>query len=299
MTRTWLATQKTANGYKQFRDAPIRYAGGKSRGVGIILEHLPANIQGVLSPFIGGGSVEVAIAKHLNLKVEASDVFDVLTIFWNELLNNKQALIESLSRIEISRESFNESKETLKRHWQGEIKLEDNQVAALYFYTHNTSYGPGFLGWPSSVYLNDTRWKSMVAKLSQFDCHNLRVENKDFKTALSHNQELFVYADPPYFLGGQSKMFKGMYPQRNFPIHHNGFDHELLAEMLLSRKSGFLLSYNDCPEIRELYKDCEIYTPSWLYSMGQGETRIGKNRQDSGSYVKKSHELLIRKLPNV
>ncbi|MUU35415.1 hypothetical protein C2R81_03745 [Helicobacter pylori] len=26
-----------------------------------------------------------------------------------------------------------------------------------------------------------------------------------------------------------SKMFKGIYPMRNFPIHYNGFKHEVLA----------------------------------------------------------------------
>lgn len=298
MNTAWLKTQKTAKGYKQFRGAPIRYAGGKSRGVGIILEHLPANIKGVVSPFIGGGSVEVAIAKHLNLQVRASDVFEILTTFWNVLLSNKSSLISLLHQIEPTKESFAEAKETLKKHWLKEIVLSDFEAAALYFFTHNTSYGPGFLAWPSSVYLNQPRWVSMVKRLEEFDCSNLSVKNQSFEISLNNNKEFFVYADPPYFLGGNSKMFKGIYPQRNFPIHHNNFDHERLAELLLSRTSGFLLSYNDCPEIRELYKDCEIFTPSWLYSMGQGETRIGKNRQISGSYIKKSHELLIRKMPN-
>ncbi len=39
----------------------------------------------------------------------------------------------------------------------------------------------------------------------------------------------FFYCDPPYFLEGDSKMFKGIYPMRNFPIHHTSFNHELLA----------------------------------------------------------------------
>ena len=40
-------------------------------------------------------------------------------------------------------------------------------------------------------------------------------------------------------------------------------------------------------------------TPKWQYTFGQGDTRIGKNREEknSGSHVKKSHELLIWKDP--
>ena len=36
-------------------------------------------------------------------------------------------------------------------------------------------------------------------------------------------------------------------------VSADGFDHKRLAETLLSIRGKFLLSYNDCPEIRELY----------------------------------------------
>jgi DNA adenine methylase len=89
-------------------------------------------------------------------------------------------------------------------------------------------------------------------------------------------------------------MFRGVYPQRNFPIHHDGFDHKALNEALKSHKGGFILSYNDCAAVREMYKAYEILEPSWQYTMGQGETRIGKIRiERSDDNVKKSHELLI------
>jgi DNA adenine methylase len=89
-------------------------------------------------------------------------------------------------------------------------------------------------------------------------------------------------------------MFKGIYPQRNFPVHHNGFNHLLLADLLKNHKNGFILSYNDCPEVRELYKHYKIIEVKWQYTMGQGETRIGKNRIERGEgHIKQSHEILI------
>lgn len=92
-------------------------------------------------------------------------------------------------------------------------------------------------------------------------------------------------------------MFKGIYPQRNFPVHHNNFDHEKLRDLLLKHKGRFILSYNDCSTIREWYKDFLFINVSWQYTMGQGETRIGLNRKNGNmSHVKKSHEVLIVKL---
>ncbi|MCR8966447.1 hypothetical protein [Mycoplasma zalophidermidis] len=83
---------------------------------------------------------------------------------------------------------------------------------------------------------------------------------------------------------------------RNIPVHHNGFNHKLLADLLKNHKGGFILSYNDCKTIRELYKDCKIVEVSWQYTMGQGETRIGKNRQEiNNSHIKQSSEILIIK----
>jgi DNA adenine methylase len=83
---------------------------------------------------------------------------------------------------------------------------------------------------------------------------------------------------------------------RNIPVHHNGFNHELLRDLLKAHKGGFVLSYNNCETIREYYKDFEQIFPTWNYSMGNGETRIGKNREEAGiTNSKDSHEILILK----
>jgi len=138
----------------------------------------------------------------------------------------------------------------------------------------------------------------MLEKVRNFKAGKLKVFQGDFAVTVPRHKNDFLYLNPPYFLEGDSKMFRGIYPQRNFPVHHNGFDHEKLFKLLKEHKGGFVLSYNDCKQIRQWYKNCEIYKPSWQYTMGQGETRIGLNRIINGSnHVKESHELLIYKPP--
>ena len=63
--------------YKRYAKSPLRYGGGKSLAVGLILEHFPNDLCRVISPFIGGGSVEVAAALELGLEVKAFDIFDI------------------------------------------------------------------------------------------------------------------------------------------------------------------------------------------------------------------------------
>jgi DNA adenine methylase len=128
---------------------------------------------------------------------------------------------------------------------------------------------------------------------------NIAVECDTFENVFAKYPHDFFYCDPPYYLDGDSKTFVGLYPHRNFPIYHKGFKHELLRDLLLNHKGGFVLSYNDCSVIREWYKDIPFRTPSWQYTLSQGDTRIGENRarDNNGSYIKKSHELLFYKMP--
>lgn len=284
--------------YKMYKNAPIRYAGGKSRAVGYIVELLPSDIQRVISPFIGGGSVETAISKELNIPVIGYDIFDILVNFWQVLLDpiQKDKMISILETLEPNKETYSLVKEKLKKHWKREEIIEDKiLLAAYYYFNHNLSYGPGFLGWPSSIYLNQKRYKKLLEKLQKFENENLEVFTGSFEEIIPKYKNDFLYLDPPYYLGEDSKMFKGIYPMRNFPVHHNNFKHELLRDLLKEHKGGFILSYNDCPTIREYYKEYEQFFPKWQYSMGQGETRIGKNRKEKGieSNIKESHEILI------
>ncbi|MBF2760639.1 MAG: DNA adenine methylase [Ectothiorhodospiraceae bacterium AqS1] len=288
------------NPYKRYTRSPLRYAGGKSLAVGIIIESIPDNIETVVSPFMGGGSVEIALARELDIPVIAYDIFTILCRYWQVHIDKPERLADTLMQWQPTQDTYKEVKDRLKSHWQGECKIEDKTLlAAHYWYNHNLSYGPGFLGWMSKIYECPDRYKRLVDKVRHFDAKNLRVRQGSFEKSLPRHKGDFLYCDPPYYLQGNSKMFRGIYPQRNFPIYHDGFDHQALRDILLDHEGGFLMSYNDCDVIREWYSSCDIRRVEWRYTMGQGETRIGKNRIDNGTYdnVKDSHEILISKKP--
>lgn len=284
--------------YKRYTASPLRYAGGKSLAVGYVVERLPDKLERLVSPFMGGGSVEIACAKELGLEVIGYDVFDILCTYWQVQLRSPAALYKRLLDFPPDRATFKQVKERLKLHWNGTDKLKYYDLAAYYYFNSNTSYGPHFLGWPSDVYLSPDRYQGMCEKVRDFRAPGLVVKCAGFETSIPEHKDDFLYCDPPYYLD-EGKTFVGMYPHRNFPVHHKGFKHDLLRDLLLSHKGGFILSYNDCQIIRDWYSDCEIFEPEWQYTFGQGDTRIGENREklNGGSHVKKSHELLIWKHP--
>lgn len=273
----------------------MRYAGGKSWAVGYILEYLPENIKGLVSPFFGGGSVEIAVAKELGIPVIGYEIFDILVNYWNFQINQPHLLSKELTKFKPNKETYKFVKNKLKDHWEGSKKLPPLKLAVYYYFNHNLSYGPGFLGWMSSVYANEKVYQKMIEKVRDFNVKNIKIECASFEKVLPKFKYDFLYCDPPYYLGEDSTVFRGLYPQRNFPIHHNNFNHELLKELLLKyHKGGFILSYNDTPTIREWYKKCKISELPVQYTMGQGELRIGTNRKrEKRNHIKKINELLI------
>ena len=285
---------KSRNKYKRVALSTIRYAGGKSLAVGHIFELLPNHVKKVVSPFFGGGSVEIAMSKFLGLNVVGYDVFDILCNYWNFQIKKPEALYKKLSQLKPSFKEFERIRKILNKVWKKEVKLDPLTLAVYYVYNFNLSYGPGFIGWASEIYLNKKKYKKMLEKIKNFKPGKLSVRQGDFEKVLKKHKNDFLYCDPPYLIGPDSKMFKGVYPMRNMPVHHRDFPHERLRDMLKKHKGGFILSYNDCPTIRKYYKGFKKLYPTWQYTMGQGETRIGKNRIEKGNkHIKNSHEILI------
>ena len=90
--------------------------------------------------------------------------------------------------------------------------------------------------------------------------NNAVVENQDFETLIKHydREDSFFYCDPPYFSSEY--------------VYDCGFtweDHVRLHDALVNAKGKWLLSYNDCPEIRELYKGYSFYDFKRVHSMVQ------------------------------
>lgn len=291
---------------------PLRYAGGKSKAIKIITPYVEG-VDKIVSPFFGGGSLEVHWAS-MGKEVIGYDIFGTLTNFWNVMLNNREEFVNKLKTISPTPDEYKRIKEILINWdqtqemlstWKTDyykredvITLDNITAAAYYYFNHNTSYGPGYLGWGSSVYLKQEKWDKMIDNISKFIVPTLSVSQGSFEEVILKHKEDFLYLDPPYFLEKDldNKMFTGIYPMRNIPVHHDGFDHEKLRDLLLSHEGNFVMSYNNCETIREYYKDFELFYPKWNYSMGNGETRIGKNRTDMGiTNIKESHEILIVK----
>ncbi len=236
----------------------IAYPGGKQRGKRLIMDYFPTMLDDVVSPFIGGGSIEIDLASR-GIRVYGYDLDPNLVNFWQIALAYPARLAERIRdkcpRGRLTREEF--------------VSIRDNfddlsrMDKAARFYILNRTAFMGSDGQRYGVKKNEKTCISqeMLRLVSDFELDNLWVTNMDFQESLANHPEAFAYLDPPYMLGRAKDK---LYGNGKF---HQDFPHDTLAEILEARPGPWVMSYNDCPWIRDRYSRYRIETPKWNYTM--------------------------------
>jgi DNA adenine methylase len=211
----------------------------------------------------------------LGLKVYAADKFYSLVCFWNQLAYHNDELCKRVSQFlpTVSKEQYLEMQEEI-------TNLTDKLDIAAYFFVLNrcsfsgnvaggfTSYGMKITS--RNPRFNDNSVKSL-SEFRSFDTSKFRVKKLSFEDTLKLPADKFTYLDPPYIIKDK------IYGNRGDSLHE--INHVMLQQLLSRRKGPWLLSYNNCDIIKDLYKDYTIIDDiEWQYGM---------------SYNKNSKELLI------
>ena len=218
--------------------SPLRYPGGKSRAVSAIMHLVPTDTKIMWSPFLGGGSVELACAAR-GIKVFGSDLFEPLINFWNHLLEDADQLADTVEDyLPLPKPRFYELQKTYPQ-------ISDPlERAAVFFVLNRASYsGATLAGGMSPGHPRFT--PSSIQRLRDFHIEGLSVKHCDYREAIADAPDELMYLDPPYIIESKLYGYKG--------DMHTDFDHEELARILRG-KSRWILSYNDSDQIRQLYE---------------------------------------------
>jgi DNA adenine methylase len=235
--------------------SPLRYPGGKTRAVEFITRFFPTTLHQLLSPFLGGGSIELMLASK-GTKVYGYDLFDPLVEFWQCLTTEPKELAAEVEKYyPLSKDKFYEL-----QHTQTQFSTKRERAAVYYVLNRASFSGATLSGGMSPAHPRFTG--TSIERLKNFYNPNIVVQKADFKTALAEHPNTFAYLDPPYLI--KSSLYG-----RNGDAHRD-FDHEGLA-LILKNRENWILSYNDCEEIRDLYSGFHIITPNWKYGMSHNK----------------------------
>lgn len=239
--------------------SPLRYPGGKTRAIKIlesyINEYYP-NKKILLSPFFGGGSFELFM-KNKGYIIKGNDLFEPLYTFWSIKQENCDKLIQQIrDKMPITKDVFHNLRSSI-------ISTTDNyDKASSYFIINRTSFsGATLCGGFSQQAAEKRLTESSIQRLKDCDVNNIVFSNLDCNIFLRDNpetNETIIYADPPYYID--------TYIYGKNGDMHETFNHKEFAETI-QKRTDWIISYNDCEYIHNLYKNCRIFKVNWAYGM--------------------------------
>lgn len=235
--------------------SPLRFPGGKSRAVSQLLWFLPAEPGTLVCPFFGGGSLELALAAR-GWRVHGFDAFEPLVHFWQAALTDPQALTDKVEACHpLTREQFCE----LQR---SEPTAPLDQAARFFVLNRASFSGSTLSGGFSPGHPRFTQ--SSIERLRRFRAPNVWVERADFRQSIPrsipNHPDALLFLDPPYCTP------RRLYGRRG--DLHEGFDHEALRE-LLGQRGRWILCYDDCGRVRQMYGGYAIRPLQWAYGMNR------------------------------
>jgi DNA adenine methylase len=248
----------------------FRYPGGKSKLREQIAKRLgeQTDHEGLeyREPFFGGGSIGLKLlADNPGItKIWINDKDIGIACLWTAVIKYHDSFKELVHEFKPSVAAFHRLREELTSI--AAMPTQQDKIVEVGFKKlaiHQISYSGlgtksgGPLGGEkqASKYKIDCRWSpSYICKkvdvlntrFAAITLHDGACTNHDFVDLIADTGcRSLLYLDPPYFEKGND-------------LYQHGFtlsDHERLADSLRTTSHAWVLSYDDCPKVRELYED--------------------------------------------
>lgn len=232
------------------------YPGGKTRSAALLDEilfnlcHLLTPDLEYREPFIGGGGGFLNLAHRLKegQRVWLNDKDCSLACLWTACLNWPEELIKQAFPLwgatdALWRALVRQSKDRID---PADTKDKVLQSAVARLIVQNLGYngGPNPGRKPplssvsySTVFLKIRRVHRILNRL------RVKITATDFEPVLTAKGKALYYLDPPYYRKGP----------KSYKHYFKPPDHQRLMEALTAMRRDWVLSYDDCPEVRQLY----------------------------------------------
>lgn len=246
--------------------SPLRYPGGKSKFYSYVREILICNNllgETYIEPFAGGAGLALKLLLNNDVsRIVINDFDPAIYAFWHAILDNTDAFCELIEDAVLTPEEWRR---------QHNIYLQFNTQQPLdlgfaTFYLNRTNVSGvikgGMIGGQgqNGEYGLDARFnkKTLIDKINRIATHRKQIFlfNQDAKDFL-RSQELrrfykvFLNFDPPYVNKG-AQLYKNAFSE---------MDHRELSELVKNCKRKWIVTYDICPLVAELY---DSYRSSFL-----------------------------------
>jgi DNA adenine methylase len=257
--------------------SPLRYPGGKSKAVKYLKQYIPDYFEEYREPFFGGGSFGLYILQRYDAKnIIFNDLNYNVFCFWKSLKNNPKFLLKNIKELyddyDVGKDLYFLCKKNIQT-------TNDPLEIGTYFFILNRITFSGTIesgGFSQNAF--DKRFTlSSLDRLEKISptLSNVEIIQKDFEDVINlQGKNTFLYLDPPYYTAEKSKLYG-----KNGNLHKN-FEHVRLFNTLNNTKHKWIMTYDDCEYIRELYKDYLIINWNLQYGMDNAYNHKPKNGKE-------------------
>jgi len=235
----------------------IPWIGGKRRLADRLLPYFPAH-QCYVEPFAGGAAL--FFLRQVPADVEVlNDVNGELVNLYRVVKHHLEEFVRQFKWALSSRQVFKWLQIT------PEETLTDIQRAARFFYLQQSAFGARVQGQSYGVATTTPPGLNLLRIEENLSAAHLRlanayIENLPWAECVKRydRPHTFFFMDPPYW------------ETEGYGVGFGWEEYELLAKTLSGLKGKAIVTLNDHPDIRELFKDFVVESTDIRYTVGGG-----------------------------
>lgn len=240
--------------------SPLRYPGGKGKlapFMGLMINKMNIKNGTYIEPFAGGAGVALMLLMEGYVDdIVINDYDKAIYSVWRAIISESENLVDRILDTPVNIDEWKKQKE---------IYVEQNKkysldLAFATFFLNRTNRSGILKGGPiggfeqTGNYGIDARYNAeklvdRIRAIAKYKKH-IKVYNKEIVSFIenvlpNYGQNSLTYFDPPYFNKGP-ELYKNFFDKK---------DHAKIAQLILNGVPGnWIITYDDTPEIIELYK---------------------------------------------
>ena len=279
--------------------SPLRYPGGKSLMTNFFVDLFLRNgLREIVyaEPYAGGAgaAINLLLDGHVN-EIIINDANIGIYSFWNALVNESERFIQTIKTIPVTLTEWYTQRDILQKSTKPSFELG---IATFFMSRTNRSgviFG-GAIGGSTEEKQNNAKYKidcrfnkqDLIQRLKIIaeNKRRIKVTNEDALAFLRQlDENIFVYLDPPYYVKGKSLYMN----------HYTDKDHKGLASFLQNEAHfNWVLSYDDVPQIREMYMNSDLYRFPLKYTVSKKQ--VGYELLTHSNNIHFPESLTIRRI---